>query len=73
MANNNGKKIKTISIYLPAELRQQLLFFCKRNNIGSSTFCRRLIEWYLRKKNVAQMMMDFAMEHVNYNQIENKQ
>ena len=73
MANNNGKKIKTISVYLPAELRQQLLFFCKRNNIGSSTFCRRLIEWYLRKKNVAQMMMDFAMEHVNYNQIENKQ
>ena len=73
MANNNGKKIKTISIYLPAELRQQLLFFCKRNNIGSSTFSRRLIEWYLRKKNVAQMMMDFAMEHVNYNQIENKQ
>ena len=73
MANKNGKKIKTISVYLPAELRQQLLFFCKRNNIGSSTFCRRLIEWYLRKKNVAQMMMDFAMEHVNYNQIENKQ
>lgn len=73
MANNNGKKIKTISVYLPAELRQQLLFFCKRNNIGSSTFSRRLIEWYLRKKNVAQMMMDFAMEHVNYNQIENKQ
>lgn len=73
MANNNEKKIKTISVYLPAELRQQLLFFCKRNNIGSSTFCRRLIEWYLRKKNVAQMMMDFAMEHVNYNQIENKQ
>jgi len=71
--SNNGKKIKTISVYLPAELRQQLLFFCKRNNIGSSTFCRRLIEWYLRKKNVAQMMMDFAMEHVNYNQIENKQ
>lgn len=72
MANNNEKKIKTISVYLPTELRQQLLFFCKRNNIGSSTFCRRLIEWYLRKKNVAQMMMDFAMQEIEKNSQQNK-
>ena len=70
--NNSKKRIKTISVYLPKELRQQLMFFCKRNNIGSSTFCHRLIEWYLRRKNVTQMMIDFAMEQVENKHKENK-
>lgn len=63
--NSNKKNIyKTISVYLPKDIRRQLFFYCKLNNIGRSTLCCKLVKWFLSKKNVEQLMLDYAMEMV---------
>ena len=72
MANNNEKKsrhdkYRNISVYLPKELREQLLFYCKYKNIKPSTLCSTLIKRLLTKYNVAQLMIDYALEQVDFN------
>ncbi len=61
------KKYRTVSVYFSKELRQQLIFYCRYKNIAPSTLCSKLVKWFLCKKNVEQLMIDYAMEQVEYN------
>lgn len=61
------KKYRTTTIYLPKEIREQFVFICKYKKMTVSGFCSKLIKWYLRKNNIAQLMHDYAMEQVEIN------
>ena len=61
------KKYRTVSVYFPKELREQLLFYCRYINIPPSTFCSKLVKRYLEKKNVEQLMHEYAIEQVQLN------
>ena len=70
MENNKESrytKYRNVSIYLPKELRRQLIFFCKYNNIPPSTLCSKLVKWFLKKKNVELLMLEYAMKQVGAN------
>ena len=58
------KKYRTVSVYFPKELREQLLFYCRYINIPPSTFCSKLVKKYLDKKNVEELMHNYALEKV---------
>ena len=67
MENNKEsrhKKYRTVSVYFPKEIRQQLLFFCRYKNIAPSTLCSTLVKRYLERHNVAKLMIEYAMEKV---------
>ena len=77
MANNNEKesryrKYRTVSVYFPKEIREQLLFYCRYINIAPSTLCSKLVKLYLSKKNVEQLMIDYAMQEIEKNSQQNK-
>lgn len=61
------KKYRTVSVYFPKELREQLLFFCRYKNIAPSTLCSTLVKRCLARNNVAQLMIDYAIEQVELN------
>ncbi len=72
MANNNEKesryrKYRTVSVYFPKEIREQLLFYCRYINIAPSTLCSKLVKLYLNKKNVEQLMREYAIQQVEFN------
>ena len=78
MANNNEKesryrKYRTVSVYFPKEIREQLLFYCRYINIAPSTLCSKLVKLYLNKKNVEQLMREYAIQQVEFNWKGNKQ
>lgn len=62
--SNSYEKYKTISIYLPKEVREQLQFICTYKNITRSGLCCKLVKWFLKKKDVEQLMRDYALEKV---------
>ena len=73
MVNNNKKrKHRTISVYIPKDIEQPLIFFCKYKGIGVSTFGSKLIRNFLSQKNVQQLMLDYAMQEVEKNSQQNK-
>ena len=78
MANNNEKesryrKYRTVSVYFPKDIREQLLFYCRYVNIAPSTLCSKLVKLYLNKKNVEQLMREYAIQQVEFNWKGNKQ
>ena len=78
MANNNEKesryrKYRTVSVYFPKDIREQLLFYCRYINIAPSTLCSKLVKLYLNKKNVEQLMREYAIQQVEFNWKGNKQ
>lgn len=72
MRNNNEKQSRwqkryeenTISVYLPKEIKQQLLFVCKLRKMPISTLCRKILELYLNKKNIEKIMLEYALKHI---------
>lgn len=60
------KKYRTVSVYFSKELREQLLFYCRYINIPPSTFCSKLVKHYLERKNVEQLMREYAIQQVEY-------
>ena len=78
MANNNEKesryrKYRIVSVYFPKDIREQLLFYCRYINIAPSTLCSKLVKLYLNKKNVEQLMREYAIQQVEFNWKGNKQ
>lgn len=71
MEDNNEKisrhKIQKHLYMSPKEIRNQLLFFCRYKNIAPSTLCSTLVKRCLARNNVAQMMIDYAIEQVEIN------
>ena len=65
--NSRYDKYRNVSVYFPVEMRQQLIFYCKYHNIAPSTLCSKLVKNYLAKKNVGKLMIDYAMEQVDFN------
>jgi hypothetical protein len=70
MANNKEsrhKKYRTLSVYLPKEIREQFIFLCRYKNIAPSTYCSNAIKRHLRKINIEKLMHDYAMEQIELN------
>ena len=70
MANNKEsrhKKYRTLSVYLPKEIREQFIFLCRYKNIAPSTYCSDAIKRHLRKINIEKLMHDYAMEQIELN------
>lgn len=54
----------TLSIYVPKEVKQQLMFVCQLKQMPMSEFCRKILQIYLSKKNIEKLMLDYALEHI---------
>lgn len=64
---NRYEKYRNVTMYLPKEIRQQLIFYCKYSNTTPSGLCSKLVKYFLNKKNVEQLMIDYAMEQIEAN------
>lgn len=58
------KKYRTLSIYLPKDIRDQFIFLCRYKNIAPSTYCSNAIKKHLRSINIEKLMHDYAMEKI---------
>ena len=61
------KKYRTLSIYLPKDIRDQFIFLCRYKNIAPSTYCSNAIKRHLQNINIEKLMHDYAMEQVELN------
>lgn len=61
------KKYRTLSVYLPKEIREQFIFLCRYKHIAPSTYCSDAIKRHLRKINIEKLMHDYAMEQIELN------
>ena len=53
-----------IDVYVPNEVKQQLLFYSKLKKMPISMLCRKVLQIFLSKKNVEKLMLEYALEHI---------
>ena len=49
--------LRNVTVYLPDEVKQQLIFLCELHNITPSALCRKVIMNFLNRNNVTKQMI----------------
>lgn len=61
---NDQFNLRNVTVYLPEEAKQQLLFLCELHNITPSALCRKVLMAFLNKQNVTKKMIEYALKQI---------
>lgn len=67
MKNKPDKKqynLRNVTVYLPDEAKQQLIFLCELHKITPSALCRKVVISFLNRNNVSKQMIEYALKHI---------
>lgn len=56
--------LRNVTVYLPEESKQQLIFLCELHNITPSALCRKVIMSFLNRNNVTKQMIEYALKQI---------
>ena len=62
--DNSKYNLRNVTVYLPDEAKQQLIFLCELQNITPSALCRKVIMSFLNKNNVTKQMIAYALQQI---------
>ena len=63
-SNGNKYNLRNVTVYLPDEAKQQLIFLCELHNMTPSALCRKVIMSFLNRNNVTKQMIEYALEQI---------
>lgn len=53
-----------VTVHMPVEAKQQLLFLCELHHITPSALCRKVLMAFLNKQNVTKKMIEYALKQI---------
>ncbi len=62
--DNKKFNLRNVTVYLPDEAKQQVIFLCELHNMTPSALCRKVIMSFLNKRNVTKQMIEYAMRQI---------
>lgn len=62
--SNSKYNLRNVTVYLPEEAKQQLIFLCELHNITPSALCRKIIMSFLNRNNVTKQMIEYALKQI---------
>ena len=63
-SNGNKYNLRNVTVYLPDEAKQQLIFLCELHNMTPSALCRKVIMSFLNRNNVTKQMIEYALKQI---------
>ena len=63
-SNGNKYNLRNVTVYLPDEAKQQLIFLCELHNMTPSALCRKVIMNFLNRNNVTKQMIAYALKKI---------
>ena len=63
-SNGNKYNLRNVTVYLPDEAKQQLIFLCELHNMTPSALCRKVIMSFLNRNNVTKQMIEYALKKI---------
>ena len=63
-SSGNKYNLRNVTVYLPDEAKQQLIFLCELHNITPSALCRKVIMSFLNRNNVTKQMIEYALKQI---------
>lgn len=62
--DNKKFNLRNVTVYLPDEAKQQVIFLCELHNMTPSALCRKVIMSFLNKRNVTKQMIEYALHQI---------
>ena len=62
--DNTKYNMRNVTVYLPEEAKEQLIFLCELHNMTPSALCRKVIMNFLNKNNVTKQMIAYALKKI---------
>ncbi len=62
--DNKKFNLRNVTVYLPDEAKQQVIFLCELHNMTPSALCRKVIMSFLNKRNVTKQMIEYALRQI---------
>ena len=62
--DNTKYNQRNVTVYLPDEAKQQLIFLCELHNMTPSALCRKVIMRFLNKNDVTKQMIAYALKKI---------
>ena len=62
--DNKKYNLRNVTVYLPDEAKQQLIFLCELHNMTPSALCRKVIMNFLNCNNVTKQMIEYALKMI---------
>ena len=63
-SSGNKYNLRNVTVYLPDEAKQQLVFLCELHNMTPSALCRKVIMSFLNRNNVTKQMIEYALKQI---------
>ena len=63
-SSGNKYNLRNVTVYLPDEAKQQLIFLCELHNMTPSALCRKVIMSFLNRNNVTKQMIEYALKKI---------
>ena len=63
-SSGNKYNLRNVTVYLPDEAKQQLIFLCELHNMTPSALCRKVIMSFLNRNNVTKQMIEYALKQI---------
>lgn len=63
-SSDNKYNLRNVTVYLPDEAKQQLIFLCELHNMTPSALCRKVIMNFLNRNNVTKQMIEYALKQI---------
>ena len=63
-SSGNKYNLRNVTVYLPDEAKQQLIFLCELHNMTPSALCRKVIMNFLNRNNVTKQMIEYALKKI---------
>ena len=64
ISSANKYNLRNVTVYLPDEAKQQLIFLCELHSITPSALCRKVIMNFLNRNNVTKQMIEYALKQI---------